>query len=95
MFFFFQAEDGIRGSPVTGVQTCALPILPVVEVRARRAVPGWVQADGAEAAEVVRVVVVPEVAVVLLQAGAAPDAAADEVPNPFPDEDAVDLQIVV
>ena len=24
--FFFQAEDGIRGSPVTGVQTCALPI---------------------------------------------------------------------
>ena len=27
MFFFFQAEDGIRDSPVTGVQTCALPIL--------------------------------------------------------------------
>ena len=26
-FFFFQAEDGIRDSPVTGVQTCALPIL--------------------------------------------------------------------
>mgnify|MGYP006992746815 CR=1 FL=1 len=26
--FFFQAEDGIRDSPVTGVQTCALPILP-------------------------------------------------------------------
>ena len=25
-FFFFQAEDGIRDSPVTGVQTCALPI---------------------------------------------------------------------
>ena len=25
--FFFQAEDGIRDSPVTGVQTCALPIL--------------------------------------------------------------------
>ena len=24
--FFFQAEDGIRNSPVTGVQTCALPI---------------------------------------------------------------------
>ena len=23
---FFQAEDGIRDSPVTGVQTCALPI---------------------------------------------------------------------
>src|SRR5260370_42458008 len=27
MSFFFQAEDGIRDSSVTGVQTCALPIL--------------------------------------------------------------------
>src|SRR5438105_14566454 len=26
MFFFFQAEDGIRDPLVTGVQTCALPI---------------------------------------------------------------------
>src|SRR5260370_11797981 len=26
LFFFFQAEDGIRDSSVTGVQTCALPI---------------------------------------------------------------------
>src|SRR5947209_18356686 len=26
MCFFFQAEDGIRGIGVTGVQTCALPI---------------------------------------------------------------------
>src|SRR2546426_10786918 len=26
MFFFFQAEDGIRDYKVTGVQTCALPI---------------------------------------------------------------------
>src|SRR5438309_9345992 len=26
MFFFFQAEDGIRDGTVTGVQTCALPI---------------------------------------------------------------------
>src|SRR3989442_11833595 len=25
--FFFQAEDGIRDADVTGVQTCALPIL--------------------------------------------------------------------
>ena len=30
LFFFFQAEDGIRDYEVTGVQTCALPILPVV-----------------------------------------------------------------
>src|SRR4030067_89663 len=26
IFFFFQAEDGIRDKLVTGVQTCALPI---------------------------------------------------------------------
>ena len=26
-FFFFQAEDGIRVTSVTGFQTCALPIL--------------------------------------------------------------------
>src|SRR5947208_12428286 len=26
LFFFFQAEDGIRDDLVTGVQTCALPI---------------------------------------------------------------------
>src|SRR5437879_13726361 len=36
-FFFFQAEDGIRDTSVTGVQTCALPIYegwncPAVEV---------------------------------------------------------------
>src|SRR5215211_1098756 len=27
--FFFQAEDGIRGHCVPGVQTCALPISPL------------------------------------------------------------------
>src|SRR5688500_19564948 len=27
IIFFFQAEDGIRDYKVTGVQTCALPIL--------------------------------------------------------------------
>src|SRR5207244_7427385 len=42
-FFFFQAEDGIRDDLVTGVQTCALPILSEVaraasrEARAARA----------------------------------------------------------
>src|SRR3989441_4590411 len=30
LFFFFQAEDGIRDKLVTGVQTCALPICPPV-----------------------------------------------------------------
>src|SRR5260370_32028749 len=40
VIFFFQAEDGIRYSSVTGVQTCALPILrnsdglPEIRVRA-------------------------------------------------------------
>src|SRR2546425_4230576 len=29
-FFFFQAEDGIRDKLVTGVQTCALPILGTI-----------------------------------------------------------------
>src|SRR3712207_9021019 len=32
--FFFQAEDGIRDIGVTGVQTCALPILGPVEEEA-------------------------------------------------------------
>src|SRR3989449_2487998 len=31
LFFFFQAEDGIRDVAVTGVQTCALPIWRYVE----------------------------------------------------------------
>src|SRR5205807_7468937 len=33
--FFFQAEDGIRAYKVTGVQTCALPILEFQKT------PGW------------------------------------------------------
>src|SRR5437762_7124893 len=35
MFFFFQAEDGIRDTSVTGVQTCALPISRHVSSSAR------------------------------------------------------------
>src|SRR6266508_3685208 len=31
LFFFFQAEDGIRDGHVTGVQTCALPIFLPIE----------------------------------------------------------------
>src|SRR5699024_11676116 len=30
IYFFFQAEDGIRDRNVTGVQTCALPISAVL-----------------------------------------------------------------
>src|SRR2546422_3768554 len=32
-FFFFQAEDGIRDVAVTGVQTCALPICEILELK--------------------------------------------------------------
>src|SRR5205823_9749460 len=31
ILFFFQAEDGIRDKLVTGVQTCALPILAAAD----------------------------------------------------------------
>src|SRR2546430_5417002 len=47
MFFFFQAEDGIRDLTVTGVQTCALPISlesrgPLdLLVWPEAAIPGW------------------------------------------------------
>src|SRR2546427_11111380 len=34
IFFFFQAEDGIRDLTVTGVQTCALPISQQVRTSA-------------------------------------------------------------
>src|SRR5437868_15256271 len=37
IFFFFQAEDGIRDRNVTGVQTCALPILKIQAGRSREA----------------------------------------------------------
>src|SRR5439155_8920595 len=51
-FFFFQAEDAIRGGHVTGVQTCALPIsLQRVPARCRPpARYGSVQAGGIEPA---------------------------------------------
>src|SRR5256886_6703550 len=44
VFFFFQAEDGIRDLTVTGVQTCALPICLAADGRpgggADRGAPG-------------------------------------------------------
>src|SRR2546430_13268103 len=43
VFFFFQAEDGIRDLTVTGVQTCALPIF-------RRLLASTIEAAGAELA---------------------------------------------
>src|SRR3712207_6852169 len=38
LFFFFQAEDGIRDIGVTGVQTCALPIWIFLAGRSQLAV---------------------------------------------------------
>src|SRR5215210_8256434 len=59
IFFFFQAEDGIRDTSVTGVQTCALPIsmakgnfafaVPTLELKIsflEAAGPGFVIAEG-------------------------------------------------
>src|SRR5437762_7748406 len=50
MIFFFQAEDGIRDTSVTGVQTCALPISdPEMErYRLFDAVAAWLAAASAE-----------------------------------------------
>src|SRR5690606_11926906 len=71
--FFFQAEDGIRGFHVTGVQTCALPISP----RRRGAVRGRLPRRGvvtyaswplSAARRVVSAVVLPTVLPVLRSA---------------------------
>src|SRR5690606_2768873 len=43
-YFFFQAEDGIRDFHVTGVQTCALPIL-VLDPQQGIVTPQGEQAD--------------------------------------------------
>src|SRR6266403_3803717 len=40
IFFFFQAEDGIRYLYVTGVQTCALPISLAVAQAGSAIIPG-------------------------------------------------------
>src|SRR5205085_6693914 len=47
VYFFFQAEDGIRDLTVTGVQTCALPISGVIFARDEAVAPDvvWVGAD--------------------------------------------------
>src|SRR5207237_6721247 len=44
-FFFFQAEDGIRDSSVTGVQTCALPISALAELDVMLPVSGKYEGD--------------------------------------------------
>src|SRR6267154_3184211 len=62
IFFFFQAEDGIRDGRVTGVQTCALPILAGADVqtygiryadaKGATPVPKWLAAKIAHQAEI-------------------------------------------
>src|SRR2546421_473392 len=56
MFFFFQAEDGIRDLIVTGVQTCALPISTMDDALVTADFQGYVhwldKASGALAARV-------------------------------------------
>src|SRR3712207_8276754 len=41
IFFFFQAEDGIRDIGVTGVQTCALPIFSHGFAEPLTTFPAW------------------------------------------------------
>src|SRR2546430_11058827 len=53
VFFFFQAEDGIRDLTVTGVQTCALPIL-VGHLTGVRRIRGSLRGIGARAVAEVR-----------------------------------------
>src|SRR5688572_32218040 len=45
MFFFFQAEDGIRDLTVTGVQTCALPISLRLQSAARKRYLPFIDAE--------------------------------------------------
>src|SRR6266581_4380154 len=49
VIFFFQAEDGIRDGRVTGVQTCALPILGSSS-RAERTCSGVMRCPSAQVA---------------------------------------------
>src|SRR6266849_7409567 len=45
IYFFFQAEDGIRDPRVTGVQTCALPICREVTYQGHKAVQHVAEAE--------------------------------------------------
>src|SRR5690554_7590657 len=49
--FFFQAEDGIRDADVTGVQTCALPILRRDKIKTFKYLNRYLYADARYEAE--------------------------------------------
>src|SRR6266487_5916561 len=83
VFFFFQAEDGIRDGRVTGVQTCALPIFIERRAQARQqslaqveSGPGVLFASGLMAGGAICGIVLAAVAGVLGSA----DALAERVP---------------
>src|SRR3712207_9531726 len=59
MFFFFQAEDGIRDIGVTGVQTCALPIYADLLAHPARVVADRTLERGARQLESVEQLVAP------------------------------------
>src|SRR5258707_11710445 len=79
MFFFFQAEDGIRDIGVTGVQTCALPICEVLYKMERSGVSGEKIAE-VEADWVAKhkLVTFDEAVVEALRADSAPPSKIDE-----------------
>src|SRR5256885_8474740 len=53
IFFFFQAEDGIRDYKVTGVQTCALPIFGLDRVGAGKNKEIRIHASGTSSLDLV------------------------------------------
>src|SRR5260370_33227825 len=52
LLFFFQAEDGIRDSSVTGVQTCALPICEFESDKKVKSLPYTLYINALDAPEV-------------------------------------------
>src|SRR5699024_11593773 len=88
-FFFFQAEDGIRDRNVTGVQTCALPILlktvfdefsdDIIAASPVYSTPPWGVEDQDEFLNAVIIVDVEQTPLELLHRGQALEQAADRV----------------
>src|SRR2546426_7280265 len=94
VFFFFQAEDGIRDYKVTGVQTCALPIYlrrsgaPGQAARLTSGTRHPGAGRGAGAPQQVKEglpVTVPTMLVLLIAQGAAPGAPDNQWPMPAKD----------
>src|SRR5260370_26301793 len=77
LVFFFQAEDGIRDSSVTGVQTCALPISKA----ASRSAGATNSAGLAFLPFAPQIRIEPELALALFVAPALLDAAFDTSPR--------------